>query len=548
MPRLLAIDFGSHAVKVTAFRGSGRQWVFDGRWDEPVPQDGGLPTLDARLAALDALLKDGRVRVAAHDAVALALPGEVATFHRIAMPFSDRGKVEQTLPFAVEAEVPFDLAEMVLGWRMLSAGPPAQVLACLVRQDRLATWVAALDQRGLDPSVVYVDGELLAPLAGPREGRVSGVEETAVVDLGHTHTDVSVIRGGQVEWTRSINVGGWSFTRAIQQALGCSWEEAEALKHGSPLLTDSGDAAERPDPSRSGYASLPAAARQAMDGAIGLLLAEVRTTLVQAEDALNVGVDEVRLVGGSSLIPELRAYLQENLGIPVVQAESDVPPAFALSHMLALHASGQAGSTAIDLRIGSLAWRGRTDWLRAGLTYGVSGLVVFSIAAVAVFLFRFAMLSRELTSVEEEIRTTIAASFPDLPATPFKDNASAVALMAGETEDAVRRAEVLTNEGPPATVQAYFDLTQAFPPADTVSVEVSELIIARDKISFVAETDGYASSAAVEESLRKVKRFSEATKGDEAKTGSGRVRFPITIPLGEDSDAASPSAAASEEG
>jgi general secretion pathway protein L len=548
MPRLLGIDLGSHSVKVTALRATGRQWVVEGRYDQRVEQEGGVPTLDARLSALDALFAvNSKLRPIASDVVALALPGDIATFHRISMPFSERSKVEQTLPFAVEAEVPFDLADMVLGWRAVSSGPQTQVLTALVRRDRLETWIGALDQRGLDPSVVYVDGEMLAPLAIGTDGRPAGGLVVAVVDVGHSHTTVSVVRGGQVEWTRSVNVGGWSFTRAIQQALSCSWAEAEARKHGRALPQDGDDALlDEPDDG-SGYRTLPPAARQAMDGAIGLLLAEVRTTLVQSEDVLGVGVDEVRLIGGGARIPELRGYLQENLGVPVSLAGGEAPPLYALSNALAQHAAGQTGSSAIDLRIGSLAWRGRTDWLRAVLTYGVGGLAVFAVAAAAVFVFRYISLSRELAATDAEIREVITTSFPTLPATSFKDNSTAVALMAGETEDAIRRADVLTNEGPPPTVNAYYELTKAFPPADTVTVEVSELIISRDKISFVAETDGYASSAAVEESLRATEKFSQATKGDETKTGSGRVRFPITIPLGE-AAAASGAGATSGEG
>nr|MBA2320360.1 pilus assembly protein PilM [Deltaproteobacteria bacterium] len=372
----------------------------------------------------------------------------------------------------------------------------------------------------------------------------------AVVDVGHVHTTVSVVRGGQVEWTRSVNVGGYSFTRAIQNALSCSWVEAEARKHGQPLPIDGDELTLEPlsDTSRgSGYRTLPAPAREAMDGAIGLLLAEVRTTLVQSEDALGVGVDEVRLVGGSSRIIELRGYLQENLGVSVTPPGLDVPPAFALSHALAHHAVGQTAAPAIDLRIGTLAWRGRTDWVRAGLTYGLGGLAVFTVAAVAVFLFRYVSLSRELATTDEQIRTIITTSFPDLGMTEFKDNATAVAIMASETEDAIRRADVLSNEGPPPTIEAFHALTLAFPPAESVTVEVSELVIARDQIAFVAETDGYASSAAVEESIQKVERFSGATKGDETKTGSGRVRFPITIPLGEAEAAAAAAAAATAE-
>lgn len=547
MPRLLAIDLGTHAVKVTAFRGTGRTWTYDERYDVRVPQDGAPPTLESRLVALDALFSDRpNLKPTSADAVALALPGGVTTFHRLTMPFVDRGKVEQTLPFAIEAEVPFDLEDMVLGWRVLSQREQTVVLAALARKDQLEVWIGALAQRGLDPAVVYVDGELMAPFAAGADGGRGGPgASVAVVDIGHSHTAVSVVRGGQVEWTRSVNVGGWSFTRAIQQALQCSWAEAEARKHGRLIAarTEGSEEheetalqispSEEQDPAESGYRMLPQAAREAMDGAIGLLLAEIRSTLIQAEDILGTSIEEVRVVGGGSRIPELWTYLQQDLGVPVTRPGLEVPASFALSHALALQAAGQAGSPAIDLRVGSLAYRGGTDWVRAAVVYGGMGLGIFVTASLVLFGFRYWQLSREGAAADEQIRTIVSTTFPEIPVTALEDTSAAVALMAEETEDAVNRAAALTQTGTPPTIDAWHALTEAFPPHPGVTVEVSELNISADAISFTAETDGYASSAAVETSLRQDPRFKNATKGDETRTANGRVRFPISIPLGD---------------
>ena len=54
MPLLIAVDLGSHAAKVTTFRSAGRKAELEDRFSYPVPQAGGVPTLEARLAALQA--------------------------------------------------------------------------------------------------------------------------------------------------------------------------------------------------------------------------------------------------------------------------------------------------------------------------------------------------------------------------------------------------------------------------------------------------------------------------------------------------------------
>src|SRR5687768_15154842 len=109
MPRLIALDLGSHAAKVTTWRVVGRTTlVLEGRHRRRVPQSGEAPTREQRFAALDALLdEEPQVRPGTGDLVVLAFPANEAAFHRVTMPFSDRAQIERTLPFAVENEVPF---------------------------------------------------------------------------------------------------------------------------------------------------------------------------------------------------------------------------------------------------------------------------------------------------------------------------------------------------------------------------------------------------------------------------------------------------------
>ena len=82
MPRLLAIDLGSHAVKLTTLRGNGRQWSVDERMDLRVPQDGAeVPALATRMAALTTLFEDRpELKPTASDAVARAAASLPSTY------------------------------------------------------------------------------------------------------------------------------------------------------------------------------------------------------------------------------------------------------------------------------------------------------------------------------------------------------------------------------------------------------------------------------------------------------------------------------------
>ena len=165
MPRLIAIDVGSHSVKLSTWRVAGREVQFENRRSQTVPQGGEVPGLEARMAALDALLDEESTMAAApSDRCVFALPGHLATFHRLNMPFEDRSKIEQTLRFVLEGEVPFDLDEMVLAWRAHARDGVSDIMTAAARREDVRDWIQALATRSLDPELVCVDEELLSNL------------------------------------------------------------------------------------------------------------------------------------------------------------------------------------------------------------------------------------------------------------------------------------------------------------------------------------------------------------------------------------------------
>jgi len=509
MPRLIAIDLGTYAVKASVYLHAGRRSGIEGRFAAAVPQDGtDVPSLGDRLLALDALLEEHPEWANPANEIGLVWPSAAASMRQLTLPFSDRSQVEKTLPFAVEAEVPFDLEDMVLGWRPVSQNEATRVVVSLVRRALLGEWLEALAERGLDPSTAYLDGELLGHWA-----RSDDVQ--AVIDVGHAHTVVSVTSGEKVLGVRSIDVAGRSFTLAIQQALGCSWVDAESVKHGGDL---------------------PPPARQAADSQMGLLLAEVRSTLIAIEDRFGLEVGRALLTGSGALLEPLPSYLAQDLGISLHRVTDEggqiVPPSFATStalNMVQLH--GPPRDAMIQLRVGDLAYKGGVNVLRAVLVYGSAALAFFLIATVVMFAVQYRSLAAEQSELTTRIRSTVARTFPDVPASSLGSTTQAMAVMSERTRDAVARSEVLADTtGVPPTIDMVYQLTKAFPPPSEVTVEVSELTVTPATISFSAETDGYASAARVEESLQSQPLFKDAAKGNDRKVRD-KVSFTVTIPL-----------------
>ncbi len=613
MPRLIAVDIGSHAVKVATYRINGREVALEERYHQPVPQGGTTPMFEQRLAALDALLDDvPEIKPTGTDLVLLAFPSSLATFRPLTLPFTDPTQIENTLPFTVESEVPFDLDDMVLGWRIAEQELQSEIVTVLAKKEDISDWLEALQERGLDPASVHVDADLYGPWGRLRASTQPSIDEAdgdgkvplvAVIDLGHLHTTVSVVKGGKVRACRSIGLGGWAFTQAIAKTTGCSWDEAEALKHGEamappaisapnlpprdpavvapvtdgdwdesptethppvadepipalpdpveeepdelgpPLETDSGmsfglGASSLPPPTRSGFPSLPAPARAKLQERFEQLIGEVRSTLIQMEDRIGGSIEEIRLTGGSARIAELRERMSEDLGVPVKLAEDPTGEnafgPFSLSAALA-STTIPGVNKAIDLRIGEFKYRGGTNVVRAALTYGLAGAFFFSVAATVMFAWEYVSLASDLATAEEAVQAIVAdAAGPDAGTVPELEMEQARLFMVGATEDAATLANsVGDGKSVPPTIDMLYQLTQSFPPHPEVTVELQDLTINRTTVQFRAETNSFESSAQIEESLRATTKFANATKGKEDRQGGSKVRFPITIPLGE---------------
>ena len=173
----------------------------------------------------------------------------------IEVPRMTRQELAQTMQWEVERHIPFAASEVVMDFQPLvdpdELPPEAQnmdVLLAVAQEDMINAHVEALLRAGLDPQAIDVE-----PLCACRSlidiNRDQGsYEQTyALLNIGATTTDLSIIRGGLLSFTRPVPLAGDNITNAIAEALGYEFHEAERVKLEEGLLYVQGGAApERP--------------------------------------------------------------------------------------------------------------------------------------------------------------------------------------------------------------------------------------------------------------------------------------------------------------
>ncbi|HEY6004732.1 MAG TPA: pilus assembly protein PilM, partial [Anaeromyxobacter sp.] len=174
--RILGLDLGAHEVKAVLLESAFRGFAVAGTGRAPVAA-GEAPLAERQGAATRELLAAAGF---AFDAAVVAFPGAGGSSVVVTLPFTDPRRIEQTVGFEVEGQIPFDLADVAWDWQPLGTRDgKTDLLVAVVRQEELAAVVAALAGAGVDPRAVLpaaptyaalFAGGAVAPAAGDPQG------------------------------------------------------------------------------------------------------------------------------------------------------------------------------------------------------------------------------------------------------------------------------------------------------------------------------------------------------------------------------------------
>ena len=195
--RVLALEITDADVKAAVLETTFRDYRVTGFYQQP-------------FSAADGSREDQIRRFFEHhrlaaDTVLSALPGDCVTWRSFFLPFRDRKRLAQTVPFELEGQVPFGLDEVVVDYQIIHRDRSGTtVLAALVLRKDLERHLETLQAAGIDPKVVDI-----APLAELNIlNLVSDLPPTfAFIDLGLQYVTVALYRNAALAGLRTIARG-----------------------------------------------------------------------------------------------------------------------------------------------------------------------------------------------------------------------------------------------------------------------------------------------------------------------------------------------------
>ena len=417
------------------------------------------------------------------DEVLSALPGDVVTQRILTLPFRDRKRLDQTVPFELENHLPFELEEAIVDYQVLGGDDgTALVLAAAAPKTAVRAHLEALAAAGIDPRVVD-----LAPLATLNVLRRGGAElrgASSLVTIDGGAASVALFHDGRLQGLRTVT-------------------------HGAGTNGD-GEA----------------------------LIRDVRWSLA-ALGGDDGGRDLTLWVGGTAASSGAAAALARGLattaqGVETLRVDG-VPPtlrreqaAFAGPLGLALREGTAGEAFGVDFRRGEFTYhREREAVWRHGARTALLALVAVVLMIVS-FGYENAHLARRRDAVRAQIRGLFTAALPEVRtivneraqlSTEIAALEKQQKLYGGLSRSAVRAIDVLRA------------LTAGAP--EGVVLDIEELALDGDTLRVRGSTPSYEGVESVKRSLAARPEFRDVQAKDvRASVDAQRVDFRLVVTLG----------------
>lgn len=309
MSALVGIDVGSYSVKAVTLGGvpSKPRVLGVGSTYNPVGQF--LPNDEAHFNQLAMTIKQlaEEQKFTGHP-VATALPESLAYTSIITMPYLSDAELASSIHWEAEQHIPVPLEEVQLEYQVLhkpkkgAVGEKMYVLLVASKKTLVERVTLLFQTAGLE--LVHMETGLLAGYRSIMT-QIPQDQGSMLVHMGALSTDLLIMEGGRLTLSYSIQTGGLVFTRAIQQGLGLTGQQAEEYKRTYGF-----------NPSQ-----LEGKVKRALDPVMDVLMGEIRKTTQYYQSAqTGNAIRTVLLTGGASYLNGFAPYLTEALSAEVVVA------------------------------------------------------------------------------------------------------------------------------------------------------------------------------------------------------------------------------------
>jgi len=241
-PPLIGLDISSTSVKLLELSKTGSSYRIEGIAVEPLPANAVVEKNITEVEAVGESVKRALTKSKIKSKfAAIAVAGSSVITKKITMP-ADLSEDEMEGQIQLEADqyIPYPLEEVNLDFQVMGITEnnpeTVDVLLAACRSENVDERVTAVELAGLTAKIVDIEAYTVETVFSAMASQMpdEGMDKTiAIVDIGATMTNLSVIQNHRLIYTREQNFGGKQLTEEIMRRYGLSYDEA-GLAGGLP--------------------------------------------------------------------------------------------------------------------------------------------------------------------------------------------------------------------------------------------------------------------------------------------------------------------------
>ncbi|MDP9002606.1 MAG: pilus assembly protein PilM [Myxococcota bacterium] len=232
---LVGVDIGASSIKVVQLK-EARKKLQIARWGiAPLPAqtiiDGHVMNSGAVTETLARIFHDGKIQ---QRDVAVGVYGQSVIVRNITVPMMTPAELDEQIHWEAEQHIPFDIKLMSVDYAVLRRRPEAgqmDLLLVAAKKDEISDYAAILREAKLKPVVVDMNVFTIQNIFEHQYG-LPADGTIALLNVGAAVSTLNIVSKGVSTFRREITNAGNAVTEEIRKALGCSYEQAEAYKHG----------------------------------------------------------------------------------------------------------------------------------------------------------------------------------------------------------------------------------------------------------------------------------------------------------------------------
>ena len=232
-PSYVGVDAGSESIKIVELSRKGKQHILKGCGVFP------LSDLTAKIFQETLHVAFKSLKIKAKE-IAISVPGQYSIVRYLDFPKMPPAQLQEALRFEASKYIPYALDATIYDYAVLSDNDPKatmqRILLAAVKKEVVFQRLKLFEDAGFMVKLVDVSSFSLLNLFLNALGK-DWAEEGAValLNLGHSYTDIIIIARTVPCFTRTIQVGARHFDEIIAAAFGVGADEARKTRQSSSL-------------------------------------------------------------------------------------------------------------------------------------------------------------------------------------------------------------------------------------------------------------------------------------------------------------------------